>query len=89
MVKLRMSRFGAKKHPHYRIVAIDERKRRDGRPLEYLGTYDPNPEVEVLSLRTDAIEAWLAKGAQMSDAVRNLLKKQKKQQAAVPAEGAA
>lgn len=89
MVKIRMTRFGAKKHPYYRIVAIDERKRRDGRPLEYLGTFDPNPEVEVVKLRTDAIDAWLAKGAQMSDAVRNLMKRQKKQQAALVAEGAA
>ena len=85
MVKIRMSRFGAKKRPYYRIVAIDERERRDGRPLEHLGTYDPMPEVEVISLRTEAIEAWLAKGAQLSDAVRNLMKKQKKQQAAAEA----
>ncbi len=82
MVKIRMSRFGAKKRPYYRIVAIDEREQRDGRPLELLGTYDPMPEVEVISLRIEAIEAWVAKGAQLSDAVRNLMKKQKKQQAA-------
>lgn len=88
MVKIRMSRFGAKKRPYYRIIAIDERKRRDGRPLEFLGTYDPKPEVEVISLRTEAIEAWVAKGAQLSDAVRNLMKKQEKQ-AAAQAAGAA
>jgi ribosomal protein S16 len=52
MVKIRMTRFGAKKRPYYRIMAIDERKRRDGRPLEFLGTYDPKPEVEIISLRT-------------------------------------
>jgi small subunit ribosomal protein S16 len=89
MVKIRMTRTGAKKRPYYRVMAIDERKRRDGRPLEFLGTYDPKPEVEVINLRVDAIEAWIAKGAQMSDAVRNLMKKQKKQAALVPAAGAA
>ena len=89
MVKIRMTRLGAKKRPYYRVMAIDERKRRDGRPLEFLGTYDPKPEVEVINLRVDAIEAWIAKGAQMSDAVRNLVKKQKKQTALLPAAGAA
>ena len=89
MVKIRMTRIGAKKRPYYRIMAIDSRKRRDGRPLEFLGTYDPMPEAEVLSLQTDAIDAWVAKGAQMSDVVRNLVKKQKKQQSALAAGGAA
>ena len=89
MVKIRMTRLGAKKRPYYRVMAIDERKRRDGRPLEFLGTYDPKPEDEVINLRMDAIEAWIAKGAQMSDAVRNLVKKQKKQTALLPAAGAA
>lgn len=84
MVKIRMTRFGAKKRPYYRIMAIDERKRRDGRPLEFLGTYDPKPDVEVLNLKVEAIDAWIAKGAQMSDAVRNLVKKQKKQAAVEP-----
>ena len=41
MVKIRLTRQGAKKRPFYRIIAIDEREKRDGRPLEYLGTYDP------------------------------------------------
>ena len=89
MVKIRMTRFGAKKRPYYRIIAIDERKRRDGRPLETLGTYDPCPEAEVISLRIEAIEAWIAKGAEMSNTVRSLVKKQKLQQAAQAAAGAA
>ena len=41
MVKIRLSRAGAKKRPYYHIIAIDERRRRDGRPLARLGTYDP------------------------------------------------
>ena len=89
MVKIRMTRFGAKKRPYYRIQAIDERKRRDGRPLEFLGTYDPKPQAEVINLNAEAIEAWVSKGAQLSDTVRQLLKKQKKQQALLAAGGAA
>ena len=77
MVKIRLTRGGAKKRPHYRVIAIDHHAARDGRPLEYLGTYDPKPDDEVLKLRLDAIDAWIAKGAQMSDTVRSLVKKQR------------
>ena len=82
MVKIRMTRAGAKKRPYYRVVAIDERFPRDGRPLEFLGTYDPKPDDEVLNLRVDAIDAWVAKGAQMSDTVKSLVKQQRKAAAA-------
>ena len=78
MVKIRLTRVGAKKHPQYRVMAIDERKKRDGRPLEYLGTYDPGPSTPVIHLRHDAIDAWVAKGAQMSDTVRSLVKQSKR-----------
>ena len=82
MVKIRLKRIGAKKHPQYRVMAIDERKKRDGRPLEYLGTYDPGPSTPKIDLRHDAIEAWVSKGAQLSDTVRSLIKQSK---AAAPA----
>jgi len=86
MVKLRMVRLGAKKHAFYRIIAIDEREKRGGRPLEFLGTYDPNtPDAEV-KIRTDAVDAWLAKGAQMSHTVRSLVKRARSE--AAPAAGA-
>ena len=85
MVKIRLRRGGAKKRPHYRIVAIDERRQRDGRALEFLGTYDPRPEHEVIDLRTEAIEAWVAKGAQLSDTVRSLMKRARSRPAAAPA----
>lgn len=91
MVKIRLQRAGAKKRPFYRVVAIDERRQRDGRALEFLGTYDPTPAQEVLRLRTDAIEAWVAKGAQLSDSVRSLVKRARKQAPApeAPAAGGA
>ena len=79
MVKIRMTRGGSKKRPFYKVMAIDERKRRDGRPLEYLGTYDPKPEAEEIKLDIDGIEKWVAKGAQLSETVANLMKRARKQ----------
>lgn len=79
MVKIRLTRVGAKKKPVYRIQAIDERKARDGRALEYLGTYDPNTKPAAVNVRTEAIDAWIAKGAQMSDTVASLVKRAKAQ----------
>ena len=82
MVKIRLTRQGAKKSPFYRIIAIDERKPRNGRPLEYLGTFDPRTEPEQVNLRSEAIDAWLAKGAQLSPTVKSLIRRAKRQQAA-------
>ncbi len=73
MVKLRLVRMGAKKRPYYRIIAIDEREKRSGRPLEFLGTYDPKTSEGELKLETAAVDAWLAKGAQMSPTVKSLV----------------
>ncbi|MCA9513029.1 MAG: 30S ribosomal protein S16, partial [Myxococcales bacterium] len=60
MVKIRLSRAGAKKHPYYHLIAIDERKRRDGRPLERLGTYEPGRSDAALTLDLAAVDAWVA-----------------------------
>ena len=73
MVKIRLTRIGSKKRAFYRVMAIDERKQRDGRPLEYLGTYDPRINPPALDLNLDGIEAWVSKGAQLSDTVRSLV----------------
>jgi small subunit ribosomal protein S16 len=78
MVKIRLTRVGATKRPFYRLQAIDERKQRDGRALEYLGTYDPNAKPAVLRFETAAIDAWLARGAQMSDTVASLVRRAKR-----------
>ena len=74
MVKIRLSRAGAKKRPFYRIVAIDSRARRDGRPLEFLGTYDPIAKPKAIDLDTEKLDAWVRKGAQVSDTVAALLR---------------
>ena len=82
MVKIRMTRGGAKKRPHYRIVAIDERKPRDGRPLEFLGSYDPRQNPERLDVRIERVEAWVAKGARLSPTVKSLIKRARARAAA-------
>jgi len=75
MVKIRLQRGGAKKRPFYRVVALDARRQRDGRALEFLGSYDPKVDPAAIQLDHAAIQAWVDKGAQLSDTVRSLLKK--------------
>ena len=74
MVKIRLYRTGAKKRPSYRVVAMDSRTKRQGRVLEYLGTYDPLND-GAAQLRRGAIAAWVAKGAVLSDTVASLLRR--------------
>ncbi len=86
MVKIRLQRGGAKKRPFYRIVAIDQRRQRDGRALAFLGTYDPTLEPARIQVDVDGIEGWVAKGAQVSDTVRSLVRRARRE--VPPAEGA-
>jgi small subunit ribosomal protein S16 len=85
MVIIRLTRVGAKNRPYYRVVASDSRDKRDGRALEQLGTYDPLAEPAAIKLQTERIEAWQAKGAQLSNAVRALVRRTRKQAAAAAA----
>lgn len=73
MVKIRLKRFGKKHEVSYRIVAIESKARRDGRPLEELGFY--NPRTDQTTLNAPAIAKWLKNGAQPTDTVRSILKK--------------
>lgn len=82
MVRIRLLRGGARKNPHYRIVAIDGRRKRDGRALEFLGLYDPASDPPRLQLKQAEIDAWVAKGAQMSDGVRALVRRARRGAAA-------
>ena len=74
-VKVRMTRSGSKKRPFYRIVAINSDARRDGRPLEFLGYYNPCTNPGTLSIDAEKLNAWIEKGAEMTDTVRTLVKK--------------
>ena len=78
MVKIRLLRAGAKKRPFYRVVAVDERRKGDGRHLEWLGTYDPLAHPPRIALRHAEIEAWVGKGAHLSDSVRSIVKQSRK-----------
>ncbi len=74
-VKLRMTRKGNRHNPFYRIVAADERDPRDGKYIELLGTYDPREEPEVVSIKMDRVNYWLANGAQVSQTVSEIIKR--------------
>ena len=73
MIKLRLKRFGKKRETSFRIVACNSTSRRDGRPLQELGFY--NPRTKETRLDTDALRARLEQGAQPSDTVRTLLER--------------
>ena len=76
MVKIRLRRIGAKKAPFYRIVVADSRFARDGRFIEEIGYYDPTKEPSGVKIDADKAKQWLANGAQATDTVRVLLKKE-------------
>lgn len=74
-VKIRLRRIGAKKAPFYRIVVADSRFPRDGRFIEEIGYYDPTKEPTVISVDGEKAKKWIANGAQPTETVKNLLKK--------------
>ncbi len=74
-VKIRLARIGKKHAPIFRIVAIDSRRQRDGAALEILGTYNPGNGT-VVQLNTASIDAWVKKGAIVTDAVKKIQKLQ-------------
>ena len=75
-VKIRLRRMGAKKAPFYRVVVEDSRYPRDGRFIEELGYYDPTKEPSVVKIDGDKAKEWMANGAQPTDTVKALLKKE-------------
>ena len=75
MVRVRLSRGGAKKRPYYHIVVIDQKDRREGRCIERIGSYDPALETdERIKLNVERLEYWVSKGAQISERVKYLKK---------------
>ena len=83
MVKIRLSRGGAKKVPFYHIVVTDSRKARDGRKIERLGFFNPSARGQEVRLRVDLerVDYWKGVGAQLSDRVKSLLSEARKQAA--------
>ncbi len=76
-VRIRMKRMGRRHRPYYRICAVDQRRQRDGKVLEELGTYDPMvPDVNARArIKGERVDYWLGVGAQPSDKVRVLIRK--------------
>ncbi len=73
-VKIRLKRVGGKGRPHSRIVVTDTKTRRDGRPIEEVGYYDPTQDPPLVKLNAERVKYWIGVGAQPSDTVRSLIK---------------
>jgi small subunit ribosomal protein S16 len=78
MVRIRLARCGRRNAAYWRLGAFDSRTRRDGQPIEYLGSYDPHKEKDEdkMAINRERVEHWLSKGAQPTETVANLLRKQ-------------
>ncbi len=76
MVKLRLKRIGKRHYPVYKIIAADSRSPRDGRFIESVGTYNPNLDPMEIKVNESRVKYWLNVGAQPTDTVRNLLKRE-------------
>jgi small subunit ribosomal protein S16 len=74
-LKIRLTRIGTTHQPHYRVVVAEARSRRDGDPVEVLGTYDPRTKAKQVNLKLDRVDYWLSKGAQPSDTLHSLIKR--------------
>lgn len=75
-VKIRLRRMGAKKKPFYRVVVSDSRSPRDGRFIEEIGYYDPTKTPAVIKIEAEKAKDWISKGAQPSETVRTLLRRE-------------
>lgn len=71
MLKIRLKRLGAKKAPTYRVIVINSTTKREGKPIEELGYY--NPKTKDMKLNKESAEAWISKGAQPTDTVKYLI----------------
>ncbi len=74
-VKIRLRRMGAKKAPFYRIVVADSRYPSNGRFIEEIGYYDPTKDPAVVNIDVEKAKSWVANGAQPTDTVKDILKK--------------
>lgn len=84
-VSIRLRREGAKNHPYYKVVVADKRSPRDGKFIEIIGHYDPKKPGHNSALKLDRAQYWIERGAQPSDTVRSLIKKNSKTAAAIAA----
>ena len=74
-VRIRLTRFGRKKKPFYRIIVADSENKRDGKFLDIIGTYDPLQDPAVININNDKLQEWLGRGALPTTTVKSLIKK--------------
>ena len=74
-VRIRLTRFGRKKKPFYRIIVADSEAKRDGKFLDIVGTYDPLQDPAAITIDNQKLENWLGKGALPTTTVMSLIKK--------------
>ena len=84
-VSIRLRREGTTNRPYYKVVVTDSRSPRDGKFIEIVGTYDPKKQGHNSKLQLDRIDHWVSQGAQPSDTVRSLIKKNRIMAANEPA----
>lgn len=82
MLAIRLMRMGAKKSPSYRVVVKEKLSKRDGAYVENVGFYNPTREPAEVRLKMDRVNYWIARGAQPTDTVRQLIRQQSKAEAA-------
>ncbi len=73
-VRVRLTRVGSKKNPHWRVVVADQRSPRDGRVIESIGHYNPQTDPSTIEIDDDRLQHWLARGAQPTNTVKKLMK---------------
>jgi small subunit ribosomal protein S16 len=77
LLRIRLTRMGAKKKPFYRVIVTEQRQARDGSFVEILGHYNPTTNPPLVELNMERVDHWLKHGAQPSETVHSLLKKAK------------
>ena len=82
MLAIRLMRMGAKKSPSYRVVVKEKLSKRDGAYVENVGFYNPTRDPAEVRLKMDRVNYWIARGAQPTDTVRQLIRRQSKAEAA-------
>ena len=74
-VRIRLTRFGRKKKPFYRIIVADSESKRDGKFLDVIGTYDPLKDPALITINNEKLQDWLGRGALPTTTVKSLIKK--------------
>jgi len=74
-VRIRLTRLGRKKKPFYRIIVADSERKRDGKFLDVVGTYDPLQDPAAITIDNEKLQEWMGKGALPTTTVKSLIKK--------------